>query len=848
MTTTPPAAICNFRAVHVMLALDISGPDPAQVIAAGAEFVEATTASGDTVQISAATFHRNGRIEIDADQTKFEIQQQIYSAGALPTGGSDTSAVVDALQWAGSPTFLAPTREKIIVVITDGLRGESNATVQSNIATLGSRSDTTAVLIIPQSSVGASRVYGAPVAPQYRNGNTAELAGELLCVPFEVYDPLDPSYWEADFPCCVQPIANDGGFSYCFDGEARITSVSPALLSPSLQHGSFAIAMSVQFHRYATGTILAKVGGGQLLYSLFIPAESQRLHFSYLSAESPRLLREVSWSIGDLFDDLPHQVLIRLGTASAVLTVDNARRAPVGLAGNLLDDADCQDVGADCAFYLGGLPDDLATPSSSGFDGCLTAMRLIFGGSAVSGHPEDPASPIVNPFATGFSTTATTTATTTNSGYCRLECGFVTTTTSTTSTSTTETSTTGTSITGTSTTTTLPPTRMPTPSPTLIPTPNPTASPTPAPTLSPTVDPTQAPTMPPSISPTPTPTASPTLTPQCANNADCTYFDPTNCGYPNDNCDTGDDGYSSWYCDSEHQCYDSDNCRLTNDAIDGICPPPDAVQVGWDNHFAAFATLDLDRILLDYTETSVVNIYDFGSGVARSFTGLDEISRAFDALFFRLADNTVNGLSAPVVTVDEERGAAFTVWQAPGVGIDHVTDTFDFVRGSKIAVQNMVVFPVDANSSPLLPVGSTLGSATPHDATTGPASDRFAHHFGAFAAANLVENELDYAENCVVRVHDVTTGITAEYTGYEGLGNIFTQFYSLDYTGLSNPLTRVVDPGARNDAAVLLILSIPDLAGQWTDTFLAGPDGRSPHPEHCVPIYARWSALNDDNM
>ena len=75
---TPPAAICNVRAVHVVLALDISGPDAAQ----------ATTASGDTVPISTAPFHSNGVIEIDADQTKFEMQQQIYSAGALPTGST----------------------------------------------------------------------------------------------------------------------------------------------------------------------------------------------------------------------------------------------------------------------------------------------------------------------------------------------------------------------------------------------------------------------------------------------------------------------------------------------------------------------------------------------------------------------------------------------------------------------------------------------------------------------------------------------------------------------------------------------------------------------------------------
>ena len=41
-------------------------------------------------------------------------------------------------------------------------------------------------------------------------------------------------------------------------------------------------------------------------------------------------------------------------------------------------------------------------------------------------------------------------------------------------------------------------------------------------------------------------------------------------------------------------------------------------QASWDNHAAAFGAMDVDKILLDYTEDSVIIVSDFTSGVAQT--------------------------------------------------------------------------------------------------------------------------------------------------------------------------------------------------------------------------------------
>merc|ERR1740138_932085 len=80
-----------------------------------------------------------------------------------------------------------------------------------------------------------------------------------------------------------------------------------------------------------------------------------------------------------------------------------------------------------------------------------------------------------------------------------------------------------------------------------------------------------------------------------------------------------------------------------------------ATQASWDNHAAAFESSDVDKILLDYTEDSVITVTDFTTNVNAVFTGLDGVRTCFEALFAYL--NATEGafpssLEVPDATVE----------------------------------------------------------------------------------------------------------------------------------------------------------------------------------------------------
>jgi len=116
---------------------------------------------------------------------------------------------------------------------------------------------------------------------------------------------------------------------------------------------------------------------------------------------------------------------------------------------------------------------------------------------------------------------------------------------------------------------------------------------------------------------------------------------------------------------------------------------PMSVQQAWDNHFAAFGAQDLDKIMLDYDETSIVRVYFKANAQKAEHRGTAQIRAMFAALFKDLPDLTT--LAAPVVDVEEDPGQVFLVWKCPGSGFDLATDTFIFGADKKIKRQNIVV-------------------------------------------------------------------------------------------------------------------------------------------------------------
>lgn len=116
---------------------------------------------------------------------------------------------------------------------------------------------------------------------------------------------------------------------------------------------------------------------------------------------------------------------------------------------------------------------------------------------------------------------------------------------------------------------------------------------------------------------------------------------------------------------------------------------PKSVQEAWDNHFDAFGKQDVEKILLDYDQSSIAKVYNNVDGSKKEFTGIAGIREMFTELFGDLPD--LKTLEAPIVEVDEPGKTVFLIWKCPGCGFNTATDTFVFGPDFKIKRQNIVV-------------------------------------------------------------------------------------------------------------------------------------------------------------
>merc|ERR1711920_523202 len=122
-----------------------------------------------------------------------------------------------------------------------------------------------------------------------------------------------------------------------------------------------------------------------------------------------------------------------------------------------------------------------------------------------------------------------------------------------------------------------------------------------------------------------------------------------------------------------------------------IDPEKQKMKDGWDNHFDSFGKQNLDAIMADYTEDSVVRVYDWSeeSDPAQAYkvhTGLTAIRDLFEGLFDVINKDTVG---APVVAEEYDLNSVFLVWTSNAW--ERATDTFLFNNDGKIVQQNVVV-------------------------------------------------------------------------------------------------------------------------------------------------------------
>jgi len=216
---------------------------------------------------------------------------------------------------------------------------------------------------------------------------------------------------------------------------------------------------------------------------------------------------------------------------------------------------------------------------------------------------------------------------------------------------------------------------------------------------------------------------------------------------------------------------------------------PTTVSAAWANHFEAFGAQDVDKIMLDYDDESVLQIFNDGcsSGVLQEFVGLLPIAGFFADLFETLTptpDLNVPPFGDPDVGNPTVEGAdvlsmdaanVFLVWQSVAQGIEKATDTFLWKEvASTVKVKKQNIVATQPNACPAEPVENP---AAPEPDATSPVTLGWNNHFNAFGAQDLEMMMLDYTENSTVQVY--TWNAETPYTTYEGLSEIRTMFTDL---------------------------------------------------------------------
>lgn len=115
---------------------------------------------------------------------------------------------------------------------------------------------------------------------------------------------------------------------------------------------------------------------------------------------------------------------------------------------------------------------------------------------------------------------------------------------------------------------------------------------------------------------------------------------------------------------------------------------PMSVQEAWDHQFVSFGHQDLEGILMNYNEESIITTFDVAEDELSTYQGVDEITPFMENFFESLTNLT--DLNAPFLEVSEESKMVFLVWRNPASGYLDATDTVLFDMDYKIDRQNIV--------------------------------------------------------------------------------------------------------------------------------------------------------------
>lgn len=257
---------------------------------------------------------------------------------------------------------------------------------------------------------------------------------------------------------------------------------------------------------------------------------------------------------------------------------------------------------------------------------------------------------------------------------------------------------------------------------------------------------------------------------------------------------------------------------------------PKSTAEAWDNHFSAFGAQDVQKIGLDYDDSSVLVVHsaceDYTIG---PLIGRDQITEFFaDTLFPALYDTQ----TLEVHAVDQYTDGVFLVWSNEGTGFDEVTDTFIFDSEThKILQQNVAVASTTCSYAEYRRGRNLLEG--------GHVTHSWDNHFEAFENQEIDRIMEDYVEDSVVAVYNFRTLRANQnqpmpeeplefFRGLAEIEGLFTDLFSdldnLDY--ISAPVERTTDDPTENTFLVWRCPGCetgdPEYYGLVTDSFVYG--------------------------
>lgn len=209
-----------------------------------------------------------------------------------------------------------------------------------------------------------------------------------------------------------------------------------------------------------------------------------------------------------------------------------------------------------------------------------------------------------------------------------------------------------------------------------------------------------------------------------------------------------------------------------------------SVQQAWDNHFTAFNAQNVEQIVLDYSEESVIRIFDHTTDKVEVYSGVEGARVFFTGLFAKLTD--LSSLDAPSLIVSEEKKYVSLIWKCPSSGVLAAHDVFLFDGKGKITRQNIAYHSG-------VPTSSSSTSEKSADYSPMSLQEAWDNHFSAFGEQNVDKILLDYKEDSTLCIFDHASGDEKTYTGISEIGDVFRQLFAklTDLSTLTAPCVIV---------------------------------------------------------